>query len=44
LTTVETDDDQKTRMAATKVSVEALKNHEPLSSLSDLRMKALADL
>ena len=31
-------------MAATKVSVEALRNFEPLSSLSDLRLKELADL
>jgi len=34
----------ETRMAATKVSVEALRNLEPLSSLSDARLKELADL
>jgi hypothetical protein len=39
-----TDDFPKTRMAATKVSVEALKSLEPLSSLSDARLKELADL
>ena len=32
------------RMAATKVSLEALKHLEPLSSMSDARLKELADL
>ncbi|OGA34179.1 MAG: hypothetical protein A3G80_11115 [Betaproteobacteria bacterium RIFCSPLOWO2_12_FULL_62_13b] len=34
----------ETRMAASKVSVEALKHLEPLSPLSDVRLKELADL
>ena len=34
----------ETRMAASKVSVEALKPLEPLSPLSDVRLKELADL
>jgi rhodanese-related sulfurtransferase len=34
----------ETRMAATKVSIEALKRLDPLSSLSDIRLQELADL
>ena len=41
---VGTDVFPETRMAATKVSVEALKNLEPLSSLSTPRLTELADL
>jgi rhodanese-related sulfurtransferase len=33
-----------TRMAGTKVSVEALKHLDPLSSLSDMRLQEIADL
>lgn len=33
-----------TRMAATKVSVEVLKNLDPLSSLSDMRLQEIAEL